>query len=38
MSGLAEVVKTIYATLLTSELAAKFFDDHSKLPTGDING
>ena len=31
MYDLAELVKTIYATPLSSELAVKFFDDHSTL-------
>lgn len=31
MSDLAELIKTIYATPLSSELAMKFFDDHSVL-------
>lgn len=31
MSDLAELVKTIYATSLSSKLAEKFFDDHSRL-------
>ncbi|MDJ0592941.1 MAG: hypothetical protein QNJ72_23610 [Pleurocapsa sp. MO_226.B13] len=31
MYDLAELVKTIYATPLSSELAMKFFDDHSTL-------
>ena len=31
MYDLAELVKKIYATRLSSELAVKFFDDHSKI-------